>query len=138
MADGAEVVERIGQRFADAVTGRGSFRDQHWVEVRKQDLLEVCGDREVAVCREMTKLHEEVWRGSLAGAVEAWTSREVRGEVTVVLGGAAPPVPDLEEAVGLALRAVESGTTPSDAVKDVAARTGVRRRELYEALLRQL
>lgn len=103
-----------------------------------EDLLATCGDREVVVCREMTKLHEEVWRGSLAGAVEAWSDREVRGEVTVVLGGASPTEPDLEAAIGLALQAVESGTPPSEAVKDVAARTGVRRRDLYEAVLRQL
>jgi 16S rRNA (cytidine1402-2'-O)-methyltransferase len=102
------------------------------------DLREACGDRAVAVCREMTKLHEEVWRGSLGDAIDEWGGREVRGEVTVVLGGAAATEPDLEAAVELVREEVAAGATQSAAVKSVAARTGVRRRALYEAVLREL
>jgi NADH-quinone oxidoreductase subunit C len=42
VADGAEVIQQLAQRFSEAVTGQGSYRNQHWVEIRKQDLLEVC------------------------------------------------------------------------------------------------
>ncbi|RJP47943.1 MAG: 16S rRNA (cytidine(1402)-2'-O)-methyltransferase [Anaerolineaceae bacterium] len=52
-----------------------------------EDLLAVLGDRPVCVAREMTKLYEEFWRGSLSGAVEEFKSREVRGEFTLVVGG---------------------------------------------------
>lgn len=102
------------------------------------DLRESCGDRPVAVCREMTKLYEEVWRGSLGEAVDEWAGREVRGEVTVVLGGAPEAEPDLDAAVDLVREEIAAGAAQSAAVKDVAARTGVRRRALYEAVLREL
>lgn len=52
-----------------------------------EDLLAVLGDRPVCVAREMTKLYEEFWRGSLSGAVEEFKARDVRGEFTLVLGG---------------------------------------------------
>lgn len=52
-----------------------------------EDLLAVLGDRPVCVAREMTKLYEEFWRGSLSGAVEEFKARDVRGEFTLVVGG---------------------------------------------------
>jgi len=52
-----------------------------------EDLLAIIGDRPVCVAREMTKLYEEFWRGSLSGALEEFKNREVRGEFTLVVGG---------------------------------------------------
>lgn len=52
-----------------------------------EDLLSVLGDRQVCVAREMTKMYEEFWRGTLSGAVEYFKSREARGEFTLVVGG---------------------------------------------------
>lgn len=93
--------------------------------------------RGVVVCREMTKLHEEVWRGSLGEAAAHWSGREVRGEVTVVLEGAGPATPDMKSAVEEAERLVEEGLPTNRASRLVAGETGVSRRELYEALVRR-
>ena len=57
------------------------------------DLAAVDAARRVAVVRELTKVHEEVWRGTLADAAAAFAARQVRGEVVVVVGGAPPAGP---------------------------------------------
>ena len=96
------------------------------------DLAAVCGDRSVAVCRELTKLHEEVWRGSLGDAVDAFADREVLGEVVVVLGGAAPPETPDDDTIGAAVEdRLAAGDTPRQAADAVAGALGVARRRVY-------
>ena len=97
------------------------------------DLAVRVGDRRCVVCREMTKLHEEVWRGSVSEAAAHWSNQSVKGEVTVVIAGGVAPEPDLDGAIELAVQAIEGGSRPSSAVKRVAQETGVSRRTLYEA-----
>ena len=97
------------------------------------DLASVCGDdRPVAVARELTKLHEEVWRGTL-GEAAAWAvERPPRGELVVVLdrAPAAPPPDDaLVDALSVELAA---GSSARDAARAVAARLGVPRRHAYD------
>lgn len=99
------------------------------------DLADVCGtSREVAVMRELTKLHEESWVGSLAAALERW-SEPVKGEVTLVLGPREKEPPSVEEAVDRARRLVADGASVSDAARTASEGTGVSRRAVYEALL---
>lgn len=99
------------------------------------DLLAACGpDREVAVTRELTKLHEESWVGSLADAAEHW-SDAVKGEVTIVLGPRDPTPPSVEEAVERARALVASGVSVREAARSVAEHTGVSRRDVYESLI---
>lgn len=99
------------------------------------ELADVCGgDRLVAICREMTKLHEEIWRGSIDQASSVWSQRTVKGEVTVVLAGAVPVPPDLAGAADEVRRLVLAGTTKSEAVRQVATRTGVSRQVLYRLI----
>lgn len=98
-------------------------------------LAEVAGSRTCVVCREMTKLHEEIWRGTVAEAAEHWSGRTVRGEVTVVIGGGASPEPSLDQAIEMARAAIRGGDRPSAAVRRVAKETGVGRRALYEAVI---
>jgi 16S rRNA (cytidine1402-2'-O)-methyltransferase len=93
------------------------------------------GDRPCVVCRELTKLHEEVWRGTLAAAASHWGTTGARGEVTVVLGGAPAAAPDLEAAQEQVDELVTQGVSLSEACRRVAAATGVRRRELYAAAI---
>jgi 16S rRNA (cytidine1402-2'-O)-methyltransferase len=83
----------------------------------------------------MTKMHEEVWRGTLAEAARHWSERTVRGEVTVVIGAGTVPEPSLEAAIELARIAISDGERPSTAARRVAKDTGVNRRALYEALI---
>ena len=95
--------------------------------------------RPVAVVRELTKLHEEVWRGSLADAATAFAAREVRGEIVLVIGGAPPPSPADEEEVDAAVRAAlgdDPSAGPRQVADRVAASLGVPRRRAYEAALR--
>jgi 16S rRNA (cytidine1402-2'-O)-methyltransferase len=99
------------------------------------DLAAALGeDRGAVVCRELTKLHEEVWRGSLGRAVEHWGAADVRGEVTLVIEGAAEERPDLDAAVRLATRLVDGGLAPTRAARIAAAETGAKRRRVYERL----
>jgi 16S rRNA (cytidine1402-2'-O)-methyltransferase len=98
------------------------------------DLVEVCGgERRVAIAREITKLHEQVWRGTLAGAVVWVAEREPPGEIVVVLDGAPAPPPADDDAVLAAVRAeLAAGATARDAARSVATRLSVPRRRAYE------
>jgi len=90
--------------------------------------------REVCITREMTKLYEEVWWGTLEEANGLWGARDVKGELTLVLAGASPAEIGFEAAVAIARSAVESGATRSEAARTGAERSGHPRREIYEAL----
>nr|MBA3233916.1 16S rRNA (cytidine(1402)-2'-O)-methyltransferase [Propionibacteriales bacterium] len=88
-----------------------------------------------AVCRELTKAHEEVRRGSLAELV-GWAADGVRGEVTLVVSGAADaPATGLDEAElrGLVDAAVAGGATRKDAVAAVANELGIPKKTVYAA-----
>jgi 16S rRNA (cytidine1402-2'-O)-methyltransferase len=98
------------------------------------DLAAACGgDRSVAVARELTKLHEEVWRGTLAESVAAFSDREVRGEIVIVVAGAPPAavVGDTEIADAVR-RHVDGGASWRDAAGAAAAEHGTSRRDAYE------
>lgn len=97
---------------------------------------ELAGDREIVVTRELTKAFEEVWQGTIGTAEEHWSTAEVRGEFTLVIGGAAEELADLDRVVAVALHAIESGESMADAVRRTASESGVSRRKLYEAVLR--
>jgi 16S rRNA (cytidine1402-2'-O)-methyltransferase len=102
------------------------------------DLADACGaDRRVAVARELTKLHEEVWRGSLADA-EAWVRGTApRGEIVLVLEGAPPAGPPDDGELVDALRGeLAAGATARDAARSVAARLDVPRRRAYDIATR--
>ena len=99
------------------------------------DLADACGGaREVAVGRELTKLHEEFWVGPLSAAVERW-AEPVKGEVTLVLGPVEPEPSSTSDALLRARKLVDEGASVSDAARLVAAETGLSRRDLYEHLI---
>jgi len=100
-------------------------------------MAEVFGpDRRGAVCRELTKTHEEVRRGSLAELVE-WAADGVRGEVTLVVGGASAPAPPADSELVEAVAGLEAeGTSRRDAIAEVARRTGTPRRAVYDLVHR--
>lgn len=92
-----------------------------------EDLRDALGaDRGVALCRELTKLHEETWRGTLADAVDRCAEVEPRGEFVVVLAGAEPPPDVTDDELRRALeRELETGASRRDAAATVAARFDV-------------
>lgn len=111
------------------------FESPHRTAALLAAMVEVLGpDRRAVVARELTKLHEEVVRGTLAD-LRAWADGGVRGEVVVVLAGAAAPPVAEGDAVADVGRLVASGVRLADAAAEVAARTGVPRRTLYDAAL---
>jgi 16S rRNA (cytidine1402-2'-O)-methyltransferase len=97
------------------------------------DLLTVIpGHRRVALVRELTKLHEETWRGTLAGAIERVAAIEPRGEFVVLVEGAPPPATADDGAIAAALAAArDRGLTTRDAVAAVAGALDVPRRRVY-------
>jgi 16S rRNA (cytidine1402-2'-O)-methyltransferase len=114
------------------------YEGPHRVVRTLSDLVDACGaDRPVAVARELTKLHEQVWRGTLAGALAWAEEREPPGELVLVLGGAAPAPATSEDDVRSALLdALGAGTSVRDAAAQVASDLGVPRRQAYDLALR--
>jgi len=93
--------------------------------------------RRVVIVRELTKLHEEVWRGTLAGAVDHLAERDPRGEYVIVLGGAAPPAEPSTADVTEALRSrLAAGDDKKTATASVAKELRVPKRTVYEIATR--
>ena len=102
-------------------------------------LLEGLGDRPVTLCRELTKLHEELCRTTLAAAAAEYTQREPRGEYVLIVAGAeengSSDQVTMEQAVGLVRRLAADGASLSDAARQIAKETGYRKGELYRQAL---
>jgi 16S rRNA (cytidine1402-2'-O)-methyltransferase len=128
-----------GRRLAELATEPRTmvfFEAPHRTAEMLAAAAEVLGaDRTGAVCRELTKTYEEIVRGPLA-ELAAWAAGGVRGEVTIVIGGAvSDPGDALAHAVTRVQQLVADGVRLKEAVADVAAATGVRKNALYEAAL---
>ena len=102
-------------------------------------LLEGLGNRPVTLCRELTKLHEELCRTTLAAAAAEYTQREPRGEYVLIVAGAeensSSDQVTMEQAVGLVRRLAADGASLSDAARQIAKETGYRKGELYRQAL---
>ena len=114
------------------------FEAPHRLRPALADLQAILGQRQIAVCRELTKIHQEVWRGDLAGALDYFTTP--RGEfVLVVAGNSAPPAPKTAADPAAARQQLaekrQAGLRARDAVAAVAAATGLPRREVYQLWL---
>jgi len=105
-----------------------------------QDLESGLGDRQVAVGRELTKIHEEIWRSSLSGARTYFTLHEPRGEFTLVVAGKTGDEKEkwTEEALMSAIRlGLKSAKSPSTLAKQLAGESGWERKEIYRRLTGQ-
>lgn len=102
-------------------------------------MLKYFGDRRISICRELTKIHEEVMRTTLSQAIEYYEQNAPRGEyVLVVEGMSAEELKDeysVEEAAGIARKLIEGGAKMSDACKEAARITGVRKNDIYTAVM---
>ena len=111
----------------------------HKLRATLADMAEILGDRPAALCRELTKLHEETVRTTLEQAAAYYAANEPRGEYVLVVAGRprqdCPPL-TLEEGVARVLRLRADGIRMKDAVRQVADDTGLSRNELYDAALR--
>ena len=100
--------------------------------------LEFClGDRQIAVARELTKVHEEIWRGKISAAIEHFTQNEPRGEFTLVVAGKTKSEKQkwTEEKVMIAVKfGLKFGESPSALAKRVAQESGWERQEIYKRI----
>lgn len=113
------------------------YEAPHKLETTLEDLREVFGpERRIALCRELTKLHEEVRRTTLGEAVEHYRSNQPKGEFVLVVEGGGPRNEDtvsLEEGVERVRRLrAEQGLSRKDAAKQVAKATGLSKNTLYD------
>jgi 16S rRNA (cytidine1402-2'-O)-methyltransferase len=128
---------RLFESLQDSGRTIVAFESPHRVRAALEDALAVLGDRCLAVCRELTKLHEEVFRGTVSEALAHFA--EPRGEFTLVIEGAhagaqglAPLRPETQDAARHQLAALRAaGVKGRDAARRVAAATGLPQRDVY-------
>lgn len=103
------------------------------------DMLEAFGDRSVSICRELTKIHEEMRKTTLSEAVSYYETNPPRGEFVLVIAGAKPEMqdtqPDLEAVLTIARERIANGERAADVCKSLAAETGYPKRLLYQAVV---
>ena len=115
--------QRLLEEVANVVGTLVIMEAPHRLRATLDDMLLVLGDRRVAICRELTKVHEEIFRGSLSQAIAHFA--EPRGEFTLVVEGGGKKRPEL------------AGVAAREAVAELAKTTGMSRRELYRIWLEQ-
>ena len=134
---------KAGERAARlaALTGEPRtmvfFEAPHRLTAALKAMADAFGaDRPAAVCRELTKTYEEVRRGPL-GELAEWSAAGVRGEITVVVGGAPARTRevDLGALAGEVERRVSEGVRRNEAIGDVAREHGVPKRDIYDAVI---
>lgn len=117
------------------------YEAPHKLKYTLDDLLEVLGDRKIALCRELTKVHEEIIRGTISDMIRKYETESPRGEYVLIVEGApyeeetARAEITLEEAAEMAKKLVEEGRRASDACKEIAAKTRFSKSEIYKELL---
>lgn len=114
------------------------YEAPHKLKATLADLCECFGgERRISLCRELTKIHEEVLRMTIGEAVEYYNSNEPRGEFVLVVEGKNADDSDnitIEQALAQVNKLIEMGEKPTDACKAVAKETGFKKSELYAAL----
>lgn len=115
------------------------YEAPHKLTATLADLAETFGaERRISLCRELTKLHEEILRTTLAGAVEVYRAKEPRGEFVLVVEGAEAAEEDeatLDDGLERVKALISEGASRKDAVKQAAKELGLSRNELYAATL---
>lgn len=113
------------------------YEAPHKLLATLKDILETFGDRKIAVSRELTKLYEEIFRGTIGQAVEKYTLVAPRGEFVLVVEGAPKPNFEpisLQEAVKMAKTRLSEGLTVSEAARQVAKETHLRKSDIYRGI----
>jgi 16S rRNA (cytidine1402-2'-O)-methyltransferase len=113
------------------------YESPHRLRQMLSDLVLLGNDREIVLARELTKLHEEIWRGTIAEAILRYRDREPQGEFTLVVAGAIQTQPVLSEAALMAEldRLIRQGLSRSQASRQLAEQTSLPRRQIYQLAL---
>jgi 16S rRNA (cytidine1402-2'-O)-methyltransferase len=114
-----------------------AFESPHRLLESLADLREFLGDRRISVARELTKMHEEVWRGRIGEALSHFEENPPRGEFTLVIEGAEEETWDEGRVRGELVKMLEEGIAKRDAVKIVAEISGWPKREVYKLAMEE-
>lgn len=113
------------------------YEAPHKLSATLKDMANAFGDRRLVIVRELTKIHEEVIRTSLCEAAEKYGHSEIRGEIVMIIDGAEHVEPEeltLDDAVEIARERMSAGSPPSDAAKEAARLSGLKKGEIYKRL----
>ena len=133
---GAERSDRLAMATTESRT-IVLYEAPHRLAKTLSDLTTACGAmRRVVLARELTKLHEQIWRGTLQDANMLVAVTEPRGEYVIILEPAKPPAPPTDEELVAAIKAeIAKGVSRKDSAARVSARFGVAKRHVYELAL---
>ena len=133
---GAERTDRLAMATTESRT-IVLYEAPHRLAKTLSDLTTACGAmRRVVLARELTKLHEQIWRGTLQDANMLVAVTEPRGEYVIILEPAKPPAPPTDEELLAAIKAeIAKGVSRKDSAARVSARFGVAKRHVYELAL---
>jgi len=126
------LLESVAHEYGSIV----ALESPHRLPATLNDILLILGDRKIAICRELTKIHEEVFRGTISQAIKHFTGP--KGEFTLVIEGKRErDKPQLTEDIEKQLHYMyQSGATAKEAIAKISGETGLARKELYQAWLR--
>lgn len=115
------------------------YEAPHKLLATLKDMLEYFGDRKISLCRELTKIHEEVVRTTLSEAIERYEAMPPKGEFVLVVEGCKEEESTaeltLEQAAEQAQKLIDSGVKPSEACKEAAALTGFKKSDIYSIIV---
>lgn len=114
------------------------YEAPHRLLTTLQDLINILGgERQIVIARELTKLHEEFWRGTIEKALDYYSQREPQGEFTLIISGSSIKAPILsEESIKSELiKLLKQGSSRSDACRQLAEQTSLPRRQIYQLSL---
>lgn len=113
------------------------YEAPHKLKKTLDDMYEAFGERNIAIVREITKIHETVMRTSFSKAIDYYKENEPRGEYVLIIEGAKEEVVNytLEDAVKLAKKLIEEGQPTSAAAKEAARVTGIKKSDIYKQVL---
>lgn len=113
------------------------YEAPHKLEATLKDMLAILGDRSIAICREITKIHEEVIRTTLSKAVEKYAEEKPRGEFVLIIEGKEQQAEEItfEKAVEMAEALVKNGMSVNMAAKEISASTPYKKSDIYKAIL---
>ena len=129
------VRRRLLRSVADEPRTMVAFEAPHRILATLEDALEIFGDRRVAVCRELTKVYEEVFRGKMSQAITHFA--QTRGEFTLVIEGKVRQEPEINEQIERELRRLyRQGARARQAVSQLSEASGISKKKLYQTWLK--
>jgi 16S rRNA (cytidine1402-2'-O)-methyltransferase len=127
---------RLLQSKSEERSTLGIFESPHRIQESLQDMLDILGDRNIAIGRELTKIHEEIFRGTISQAIKHFTNP--RGEFTLIISGKPEKTkPELNADVKKRLRLMhQSGVTAKVAIAQISGETGLPKKTLYQVWIK--